>query len=212
MEPIFDKLYQFTYKIPGMPLDCHQYLLLCDPAILFSVGSADMARDFLPKVKELLAGRPLKYLFISHREWDECGGLAVLHKMFPETIVICSQNAAGNFKFNDYDGKVIACTPGQPFTDGGLELDFLPYPVEPHYNLGLLAYEKNSGVFSSADLFLKGGNTAGVVEECNWKDLVDAIPENFLNMGPQQPRTIAALRAINPKFVAVGHGPCFICK
>ena len=156
MEPIFDKLYQFTYKIPGMPLDCHQYLLLRDPAILFSVGSADMARDFLPKVKELLAGRPLKYLFISHREWDECGGLAVLHKMFPETIVICSQNAAGNFKFNDYDGKVIACTPGQPFTDGGLELVFLPYPVEPHYNLGLLAYEKNSGVFSSADLFLKG--------------------------------------------------------
>ncbi|MBQ7418681.1 MAG: hypothetical protein IJV18_11455, partial [Acidaminococcaceae bacterium] len=46
----------------------------------------------------------------------------------------------------------------------------------------------------------------------NWKDLVDAIPENFLNKGPQQPRTIAALRAINPKFVAVGHGPCFICK
>ena len=82
-----------------------------------------MARDFLPKVKELLTGRPLKYLFISHREWDECGGLAVLHKMFPETIVICSQNAAGNFKFNDYDGKVIACTPGQPFTDGGLELE-----------------------------------------------------------------------------------------
>jgi len=143
---------------------------------------------------------------------DECGGLAVLHKMFPETIVICSQNAAGNFKFNDYDGKVIACTPGQPFTDGGLELEFLPYPVEPHYNLGLLAYEKNSGVFSSTDLFLKSGNTAGVVEECNWKDLVDAIPENFLNMGPQQPRTIAALRAIDPKFVAVGHGPCFICK
>ena len=69
MEPIFDKLYQFTYKIPGMPLDCHQYLLLRDPAILFSVGSADMARDFLPKVKELLVGRPLKYLFISHREW-----------------------------------------------------------------------------------------------------------------------------------------------
>ena len=41
MEPIFDKLYQFTYKIPGMSLDCHQYLLLRDPAILFSVGSAD---------------------------------------------------------------------------------------------------------------------------------------------------------------------------
>ena len=89
-----------------------------------------MARDFLPKVKELLAGRPLKYLFISHREWDECGGLAVLHKMFPETIVICSQNAAGNFKFNDYDGKVIACTPGQPFTDGATKIRNARYRLE----------------------------------------------------------------------------------
>ena len=51
MEPIFDKLYQFTYKIPGMPLDCHQYLLLCDPAILFSVGSADMARTFCQRLR-----------------------------------------------------------------------------------------------------------------------------------------------------------------
>jgi len=77
-----------------------------------------------------LAGRPLKYLFISHREWDECGGLAVLHKMFPETIVICSQNAAGNFKFNDYDGKVIACTPGQPFTDGATKIRNAGYRLE----------------------------------------------------------------------------------
>ena len=163
-------------------------------------------------MKELLAGRPLKYLFVSHREWDECGGLSVLHEMFPETIVICSQNAAANFKFNDYDGKVIVGFPGKPLVDGELELDYLPYPVEPHYNMGILAYEKNSGVFSSTDLFLKGGDTGGQVLEANWKELVDGIPDNFLNMGPQQSKTIAAMQAIAPKFVAVGHGPCFRCK
>ena len=61
--PIFGKLYQFSQYIPRMDFTIHQYLL--------ATGTVQQAERSLPEIEEILGGRPLDYIFVSHMESDE---------------------------------------------------------------------------------------------------------------------------------------------
>ena len=76
MEKIYQDLYQFSGYIPSMEFTIHQYLLASEPAILFASGTVQQAEHILPQIKSILQDRPLKYIFVSHLESDECGGLS----------------------------------------------------------------------------------------------------------------------------------------
>ena len=80
MPQIFDDLYQFTSYAPPIDLTFHQYLLNIDEPILIHTGSRQQAQTLLPQIKDVLMGRKLKYIFVSHFESDECGGLEIILK------------------------------------------------------------------------------------------------------------------------------------
>lgn len=75
MKEIRNNLYQFSLYIPPMDFTIHQYLLNTDPAILFAAGTVQQAAAILPDLKAILGQKPLKYVFVSHMESDETGGL-----------------------------------------------------------------------------------------------------------------------------------------
>ena len=52
------------------------------PAFLFASGTKQQAESIVPEIKEILGGRPLEYVFVSHMENDEAGGLTVLKEVF----------------------------------------------------------------------------------------------------------------------------------
>ena len=80
MKKIYENLYQFTTYIPSMDFTIHQYLLTSDPAIVFATGTQKEAAENLATIKEVLGERTVKYIFVSHMESDECGGLPIFHK------------------------------------------------------------------------------------------------------------------------------------
>lgn len=80
MSAIYEDLHQFSSYIPPINLSFHQYLLLTDEPILVHTGSIERAEALVPQLKAALLGRALKYIFISHFESDECGGLSILLK------------------------------------------------------------------------------------------------------------------------------------
>nr|WP_302649517.1 hypothetical protein [uncultured Agathobaculum sp.] len=90
MQPVYPHLYQFSTYIPPLDFTIHQYLLCTEPAVLFASGTMQQAEQILPQVQEILAGRPLGYIFVSHMESDECGGLAVFLRAYPAVTVVCS--------------------------------------------------------------------------------------------------------------------------
>ena len=77
MKEIYPSLYQFSITIPGMGFTIHQYLLNIEAPVLFATGTTQQAKTVLPEIKELLGGKRLAYIFVSHMESDECGGLPV---------------------------------------------------------------------------------------------------------------------------------------
>ncbi|MEE1274749.1 MAG: MBL fold metallo-hydrolase [Olegusella sp.] len=212
MKKIADNLYQFSMYIPPMDFTIHQYLLATDPAILFAAGTAQQAAAVLPEIREILGERPLKYVFVSHMETDEAGGVFVIRKAYPDVQVICGNLAARELPGWGYEGATVAKAGGETLQDGQLDLVFFDYPAEVHDQNGILALERNSGILYSADLFLRFGNGVGQTIKASWPDEVNAIDKQRIPVKAQREKVQAALRAVSPKLVAVGHGFCLDCE
>lgn len=209
MKPIYKNLYQFTSYIPAMDFTIHQYLLASDPAVLFATGEMDQARKILPEIRETLKGKALKYIFVSHMESDECGGLPVFFREYPGVTVICSALGARELPGYGYSGNIVVGKPAEILHDGELSLRFFSYPAEVHFQKGLVCYEQESGIFYSADLMIRYGDAAGKIMEADWAREVagialDNVPNAFTELKSD-------LMAVSPEWIAVGHGYCIKC-
>lgn len=208
MKEIRKNLYQFSMYIPPMDFTIHQYLLATDPAILLAAGTAQQATAILPELKEILGDKPLKYVFISHMESDEAGGLFVLQKAYPDLTVIAGPIAARELPGFGYTGKILAKRGGDTLKDGALDLAFIDYPSEVHLQNGLVCYEKNTGLLYSGDLFLRFGNGVGKTLKADWKEEVQGIDDQRVPNEEARKKLQEALLKVKPAFVAVGHGFC----
>lgn len=211
MSLITNNLYQFSQYIQPMDFTIHQYLLTTNPAILFATGTLQQAKAILPELKELLNGKPLKYIFISHMESDEAGGLSVLRGQWPDVTVICGPLAARELPGYGYTGKIIAKKAGDELKDQNLDLQFFDYPAEVHLQNGLLCFEKNSGIFYSSDLFLRYGNGVGKIIDTSWKEEAEAINTDRVPNKERLTKLKKDLLSVTPSLVAVGHGFCLKC-
>ena len=211
MKAIRNNLYQFSLYIPPMDFTIHQYLLNTDPAILFAAGTVQQAAAMLPDLKTILGKKPLKYVFVSHMESDEAGGLRVLQKEYPDLTVIAGAITARELPGYGYTGKMITRRGGESLTDRDLSLSFIDYPSEVHLQDGLLACEKNSGILYSADLFLRFGNGVGQVIREDWQSEVARIDDQWAPNEEARKKLQPRLEFLNPAFLAVGHGYCIDC-
>lgn len=212
MTPIYQNLYQFTTYIPPLDFTIHQYLLATEPAILFATGTVQQATANLPQIQEILADRELKYIFVSHIESDECGGLPVFLEAYPEVTVICSVLGARELPGYGYNGKIVAATSDKLLVDEKLSLRFFNYPAEVHLQDGIICYEEASGIFYSADLMLRYGNAGGKTMIGNWKSEVMEIKQERVPNESQLKNLQKTLMEISPNLIAVGHGFCIECK
>lgn len=212
MNAIYKNLYQFTTYIPPMDFTIHEYLLNSEPSILFATGTLQQATAILPEIQEVLAGRPLKYIFVSHMESDECGGLSVFQQAYPDVQIICSALTARELPGYGLTCKTLAVSGGKSVTDGKLDLRIFDYPSEVHLQNGIVCFEQNSGIFYSADLMLRYGSGGGQIIDRSWAEEVEAIDSARVPNLEKAAELKAAFAGINPKFIAVGHGFCVECR
>lgn len=210
-EQLSDRLYQFNEVVGKMNLPMHQYLLATEPSIMFATGSYDQAEWILPEIAEILGDRPLKYLFLSHFESDECGGVWLFKKRYPRITVVCSGFLARELPGFGYRGRVVVGEEGKGFQDGELSLKFFRYPAEVHLRDGLLCYERNSGTFYSSDLMFRPVNGKETSVDGDWAEEVATIDAGRIPDETRRERLKADLLQISPRLVAVGHGTCVRC-
>lgn len=213
MKPIIKNLYQFSMYIPPMDLTIHQYLLVNNKSsILFSTGTIQQAEKILPEIKEILNGNTLDYIFVSHIESDECGGLATFLNAYPNVKVICSKLGARELHGYGYKGEIIIGNSEEEFVDENFAFQFIDYPSEVHLQDGIVCFEKNTGILYSADLMLSFGNACGQIISSNWAEDIEKIPAQQIPNKQKLEALKKALYTISPSFVAVGHGFCLEYK
>lgn len=212
MIKINEDLYQFSAYIPFIDFTLHQYLLLSDEPVLISTGTLQQAEQILPEIQQLLGDRSLKFIFFPHYESDECGGLPVFQKAYPDVVTICSELSARELAGFGYPGTIEAKKQGDTLIGNGFEFEFVDYPSEVHLQNGLLFYEKTREIFFSSDLMLRFGNGTNQTLDSTWEAETSDIDMHH-TMNPVQADALKnALTTINPKFIAVGHGFCINCK
>jgi flavorubredoxin len=212
MSTIYNDLHQFTEYIPPINLSLHQYLLLTEDPALIHTGTITQAKVLVPQIKQLLGNQSLKYIFISHFESDECGGLSELVKEFPQVTAICSEVCARQLWGFGIANAVAIKKPGEILSGKDYSFEFISYPSEMHLQEGLLFMETSRGIFFSSDLMFNFGEAHGQVTESNWQATISScgaerIPEERL-----REKLIKDLKGISPEFIATGHGPCIKLK
>lgn len=208
MSKIYEDLYQFSSYIPPINLTFHQYLLLDEKPVLIHTGSMQQAEALVTQLKSVLNGRALSYIFISHFESDECGGLSHILKHFPEAKPVCSQVTARQLSGFGIVDDVIIKNPGDKLISESYELEFINYPSEMHLWEGLLLMENKRGIFFSSDLVFRLGKSIDEVIQGDWQAEINGITQEQVSDSDRREQLKRDLARLNPKFVAVGHGPC----
>ena len=208
MSIIDQDLHQFSTYIQQINLSFHQYLLLTDEPLLVHTGNVNQAEVLLSQLKVALNNKDLKYIFISHFEADECGGLSIILEQFPKVKVICSEVTARQLNGFGVKSEVIIKKAGEKLNTNDYELEFFSYPSEMHLWDGLLAMENNRGIFFSSDLMLRFGEEIGTIKEFNWHMEVNNIRSEQVPDTDRREKLQQTLLQLNPRFVATGHGPC----
>ncbi|MDF2541486.1 MAG: lactamase [Herbinix sp.] len=208
MAIIKQDLHQFSMYMKAIDLTFHQYLLLTEEPILVHTGSVTLAEALLPQLSVVLKDISLKYIFISHFESDECGGLSQILKQYPEAIPICSEVTARQLEGFSICNRMMIKKPGDKLTTNSYELEFLEYPSEMHLWEGLLAYETHRQIFFSSDLMMRFGEELGTEIESSWHSEIKNIQHNQLPDPEKRAKLQKNLAKLNPKYIAPGHGPC----
>lgn len=208
MSLIYEDLHQFSSYVAPIDLSFHQYLLLANDPVLVHTGNVQQAETLIPQLKSVLGNKKLEYIFISHFESDECGGLSVILKHFPEAKPICSEVTARQLTGFGITNNAVVKNPGEKLDLGSHELEFISYPSEMHLWEGLLLMENKQGIFFSSDLVFRLGKVNGSVIRGNWQVEVDSITSEQVSDPERKAKLQQALVQLNPKFAAVGHGPC----
>ena len=201
MPIIYNDLYQFNSYISPINLSFHQYLLLTDEPVLVHTGSIQQTENLIPQLKEVLVDKKLKYIFVSHFESDECGGLSLLLKTFPEAKTICSEITARQLIGFGITDEVIIKKPGEKLTSSDYELEFFSYPSEMHLWEGILLMENNRGIFFSSDLIFGMGKFNGEVINGNWQKEVANITLEQIPSTEQRAKVQQTLSELDRKSV-----------
>ncbi len=208
MLPIEQGLYQFSAYSPAIDLSFNQYLMMSDEPILFHTGNLQQAGALIPQIKALLDGKRLAYIFVSHFEADECGGLPAILNEYPEATTICSEITARQFAGFGFRNETVHKKTGEELETASYVLQFISYPSEVHLWEGLLVYEKQRDIFFSSDLMIRRGDVAGIAEDSNWLAEIDNINAGHIPDLDRLKQLQNTLSKLHPKLVAPGHGPC----
>jgi flavorubredoxin len=162
----------------------------------------------LPKLKELLGGRLLQYIFISHFESDECGGLRLLMEHFPGAKAVCSPVTARQLTGFGLANEIMVKAPGDVLEAEEYKLRFIGYPSEMHLWEGLLALEETNQLLFSSDLFIRFGKLTDTIEKVDWNNEIDHITPVQVPSPEALKKLQDTLRGLSVQYVIPGHGPC----
>lgn len=203
---------QFSSFIEPINMSFNQFLLLGSEPILIHTGTAKDVEAMIPYLHNILGNNELKYVFISHFESDECGGLSLLLSYYKNLKPICSGITGRQLSGFGITSNALVQSPNQTIHISNYEFEFINYPSEMHLWDGLIFYEKNSGYLFSSDLFTQMGKSEKNFKLSNWPELVSNIPEEKIPNQKALETLKNRLLEYPVHFIAPGHGTCIEIK
>ncbi len=205
---VMDNVYLFNSYVDAIDLSFNQFLVLTPIPMLIHTGAIDRTEVLLPKIQEVIGSRPLEYVFISHFESDECGGLALLKNYYPQIKAICSQITARQLIGFGITSNIAVVNPQDKMKIGDSLFEFISYPSEMHLWEGLIMVEANQGILYSSDLFIRTGTIQKSMENSEINEEIQNINLQKVPSHEALERLKRDLTALHLNYLMPGHGPC----
>jgi flavorubredoxin len=210
---IADGIYRLSTFVPDLTpqgFTFNQFLVLGDEPLMFHTGLRKMFGLNRDALSRIVAPERLRFIAYGHFEADECGAMNEWLSVAPnaqaahgETGVMVSLN-----DFADRAPRVLK--DGETIDLGGKYVRFIDTPHTPHgWDAGVL-YEETTGTLMCGDLFTQLGNDKVMTDG----DIVGPaiVAEDIFKysaLNPAMGSTIRGLSKLNPKTLALMHGPSF---
>ncbi len=205
---VMDNVYLFNSYVDAIDLSFNQFLVLTPTPMLIHTGAIDRTEVLIPKIQEVIGSRPLEYVFISHFESDECGGLALLKNYYPQIKAICSQITARQLMGFGITSNIAVVNPQDKMKIGDSLFEFISYPSEMHLWEGLIMVEANQGILYSSDLFIRTGTIQKSMENSAINEEIQNINLHKVPSQEALERLKRDLSALHLNYLMPGHGPC----
>ena len=207
---IASKIYHLSTYIEPADLRFNQVLIDADEPLLFHTGMKSLFPLVSAAVKKIIPIEKLRWISYGHHEADESGAANDWLGAAPNSQVAMGEIGC-MLSANDQcvrppriwnDGEVLDL--------GGKRVRYIATPHVPHCWDAGLVFEETTGTFLCGDLFTQSGNTPGIIED----DVVGpaaATEDVYLAtcLTPETAATIRKLAALEPRTLALMHGPAY---
>jgi flavorubredoxin len=189
----------------------NQFLVLGDEPLMFHAGLRKMFPLNREALSRIIPPERLKWIAYGHFEADECGAMNEWLALAPQAQAAQGQTGC-MVSLNDFaDRAPRVLVDGETIDLGGKRVRFIDTPHTPHgWDAGVL-YEETTGTLLCGDLFTQLGDDKALTHD----DVVGpAIAAEDLfkysALSPTMGATIRRLAALEPRTLALMHGPSFV--
>jgi flavorubredoxin len=204
------RLSTFVPEVGPTGLTFNQFLLVDTEPLLFHAGHRSMFPSVAAAIGRVVPVERLRWVTFGHVESDECGAMndflaAAPHAEVAHGALGCAVSVA---EMADRPPRGLA--DGEVLELGTLRVRRIDTPHVPHgWDAGVL-YEEATGTLLCGDLFtalgdgpaLTGGDIVGPAIEAE-----DVF--GYTSLAPSTPATIERLADLEPRTLALMHGPSF---
>lgn len=152
-------LFESQYTIPN-GISYNSYVILDEKVAVMDTIDARKSEEWFNNLSNVLAGRNVDYIVISHLEPDHAANIKALSDKYPDAKLVLSAKAKAMlpqfFAMDNLDDKCITVAEGQELSLGTHNLKFIMAPMV-HWPEVMLEYETTEKVLFSADAFGKFG-------------------------------------------------------
>jgi flavorubredoxin len=211
---IAEGVYRLSTVVPDAApggLTFNQYLLTGDEPLLFHTGPRQLHPLVSEAVAKVIDVDGLRWISFGHIESDECGAVNDWLAAAPDSTVLF--NPLGCMvSLNDLcDRPPVLADPDQPQDIGGHVVRTVPTPHVPHGWEAQLLFDETTKTLFCGDLFTSVGAGPALVHDL---DIVGPALEaedlfGATALTPDTAPTIRALADLEPRTLALMHGPAY---
>jgi len=211
---IADGIFRLSTFVPDIAppagFTFNQFVVMGDEPLMFHTGLRKMFGLNLSALRRLMPAEKLRWIGYGHYEADECGAMNEWLTVAPHATAAHGRTGV-MVSLNDMaDRPPRMLEDGEVIDIGGKRVRFIDTPHTPHgWDAGVM-YEETTGTLLAGDLFTQLGDGKALTDG----DIVSPAiaAENIFNyssLNPAMGSTIRSLSKLNPKTLALMHGPSF---
>jgi flavorubredoxin len=211
---IADGVYRLSTCVPEVApggFTFNQYLIAAEQPLLFHTGPRQMYPLVAEAISKVIPLDTLRWISFGHVESDECGAMNLFLEAAPESQVVF--NALGcDVSLNDLcDRPPHPVVEGDDYDLGGHVVHIYPTPHVPHGWEAQVLFDETTRTLFCGDLFSQIGDGPALVHDIDLIGPALAAEDMFhaTSLTPDTAPTLRRLAELEPRTLAIMHGPAF---